>query len=118
MHDTVLNHIRRHLNLPKDEIPDLNELRRTEWSRLFERLMRNRLIIGAMRYGGMKKNRDKGTRYDVVGSAIKRLENYKKDGNLEHLVDVANLCMVEFDHPSHRNPTWDSIDDGEHVTLK
>ncbi|MEM6471706.1 MAG: hypothetical protein AAF802_19250, partial [Planctomycetota bacterium] len=53
--------------------------------------------------------------YDMVGSMQQRLEAYQKDGNLEHMVDVANLCMIEFERPSHRKPTWAAIDDGIHV---
>jgi hypothetical protein len=50
---TVLEHIRAGMNIPecKEPLPDLEQLRRTEWNPEFEKLMRNRLLMGAMRYG-------------------------------------------------------------------
>ena len=45
-----------------------DELQQTEWNVDFEKLMRNRLIIGAMRYGRIgAKNKPK---YDRVSSMI------------------------------------------------
>jgi len=95
---------------------DLYELMKSEWCYEFETLMRNRLLMGAFRYGTMnhtgKKNKQK---YDRMNSMIKRLEIYKKDGNDEHLVDVANLAMMEFIEGSHQNKHFASIDDGHHT---
>lgn len=89
----------------------------TEWSFLFERLMRNRLLVGRFRYGKMN-DPSKGD-YDCVKSAITRLRMYQKDGNLEHLVDCANLCLVEFVHGKHPLKHFNAGDDaGEHCERK
>lgn len=46
----------------------LEELRESEWSEEFEKFMRNRLIMGAIRYGRLSDNRntftDNGGTYD------------------------------------------------------
>lgn len=97
------------------EKPPHYSLRKGQWCRPFEKLMRNRLIMGALRYETFQEKENKDHGYDLIGSAISRLQKYQSTGNMEHLVDVANLCMIEFACPSHSNPTWESIDDGEHV---
>ena len=91
------------------------ELQQSEWSVDFEKLMRNRLIMGAMRYGRIgAKNKPK---YDRINSMIKRLTKYQESGNKEFLVDVANLCLLEFVECNHLNEHFNSIDDGEHVAV-
>ena len=62
-------------NLPEldssQKIPTLDELKKSEWSEEFETYMRNRLIMGAIRYGRIgDKNKPQ---YDRVKSMIKRL---------------------------------------------
>ena len=114
---TVREHLRdrvlRRAGLaPAPRLPDLPVLRRTEWSPRFERLMRNRLIVGAFRYGRMGTPA-KGS-YALVDSARRRLDAYEATGNLEHLVDVANLALVEFVEGRHPCRHWDAADDGEH----
>lgn len=74
----------------------------TEWSPQFEKLMRNRLIMGALRYGRMCVPRPKNITKRHMEIIYKRLDIYKRTGNTEMLVDVANMCLVEFeigDHP-------------------
>lgn len=89
------------------------ELSESEWSPLFEKLMRNRMIMGAFRYGKLhEKNKPK---YDRVGSIITRINSYQETGNTEFLVDVANLCIIEFEEGRHHAKHFTSIDDGEHV---
>jgi hypothetical protein len=100
--------------------PSLAEIERSQWSETFERMMRNRLMLGFFRYGGMHD--PAARRYDNIRSAIARLELYLKDGNLEHLIDVANLCLLEFVKGpkgigSHPNPSLRPIDDGIHTPI-
>lgn len=99
-----------------DKKESLMSLRVTEWSPLFEKLMRNRLLMGRFRYGKMG-DPEKGD-YDNMQSAMARIRAYQRDGNLEHLVDVANLMVVEFVHGKHPNRHFSAGDDGEHVERK
>lgn len=96
---------------------DINEARKAEWFPLFEKLMRNRLVVGAFRYGKNFTNPDK-LHYDRCSSMIARIKKYEKSGNLEYLVDVANLAMLEFAETHHPKAHFHSIDDGEHVKHK
>jgi hypothetical protein len=54
--------------------------------------------------------------YDRLGSIRERLKLYKKTGNQEHLVDVANLALLEFVEPAHPRAHFESQDDGVHHT--
>ena len=96
---------------------DLKKLTDSEWSPKFEEYMRHRLIFGAQRYGKLNgKNKPK---YDYVDSIIKRAEMYRKTGNQEYLVDIANCCLVEFAQNGHPNAHFSPADDdGVHVEIK
>ena len=85
----------------------------SEWSSEFEQLMRNRLIMGGLRYGMFKDNGKKP--YDRVGSISKRLKLFKETGNTELLVDIANFAMLEF-LAAGGGAKMQSIDDGDHHT--
>lgn len=114
---TTTQHIRDHLlsNFMLDPVGDktetIDELKRTEWNQQFETYMRNRLLIGRFRYESFT---ERTTQYDRVSSCVRRLQMYQETNNLEFLVDIANLCMVEFDDKSGEY-YFDSIDDGQHV---
>lgn len=116
---TVVEHIREHLlnaagvTPSQPCLPDLAVLRQTEWCQAFEQLMRNRLIMGAFRYGRFSEPR-KG-KYDCIRSIVERIALYREDGNLEHLVDVANLAMVEFACGQHPRRHFSALDDRIHA---
>jgi hypothetical protein len=98
---------------PGKKRESLESLRSSEWSPEFERLMRNRLLVGRFRYASMADpNRPQ---YNRMESASKRLREYQDIGNLELLVDVANLCLLEFVHGDHPSKHFNAKDDGEHV---
>ena len=101
--------IRLESNLPR-VTPDRDQLRRTEWSREFEQLMRNRLIIGGIRYGLMNGEKPQ---WDYATESIRRLKIFSKTGNRELLVDVANLMMLEFEARFHPESHWESTDHGD-----
>lgn len=94
----------------------LAELEASEWSPEFERLMRNRLIMGALRYG--KLGAPNKTKYDRTKSMARRLSLYQQTGNMELLVDIANLCLCEFVECHHPLRHWHVVDGGEHVEAK
>ena len=106
---TVTQHIRAHILGPlaypaPPKLPGIEALFSTEWHPPFEALQRNRLVMATYRYGRIAA--DNGGRYDRIGSAIERLELYRHDGDGEHLVDAANLCMVEFAQCGHPTPAF------------
>lgn len=92
------------------------ELQLTEWSSEFEQLMRNRLLLGRFRYG--KMGDPTKAEYDHIGSIRTRLDLFEETGNLEHLVDIANLCLVEFVHTKHPLAHFAAIDDGIHCETR
>jgi hypothetical protein len=96
---TVNEHIREHI-LNRHTLAGLRE---SEWSIEFEHLMRNRLLVGSFRYGKMRSKRNEASLTKFHLNYIRdKLERYRFTGNTEMLVDVANLCLVEFeigDHP-------------------
>jgi len=92
------------------------ELQISEWSIEFEAHMRKRLVMGAFRYGKLgEKNKPK---YDRVNGISSHLSRYQRDGNLEHLVDIANIALCEFVEGEHPEKHFHSVDDGPHVKLK
>ena len=91
--------------------PNLDSLRATERNPEFERLRSNRMVMGALRYGLLGE--EGKPQYDRIACMVRRLNAYKKDRNAEHLVDVANLAMLEFTEGSHNGVQ--SKDDGEHT---
>lgn len=93
----------------------LEELQRTEWSPRFEELMRNRPIIGGLRYGRFWGKRPA---YDYVADMKRRLAIYELTGNSELLVDVANEAMLAFHHDNHPLKHFRSADDGAHCGTK
>jgi hypothetical protein len=79
------------------------------------RLMENRLIMGGLRYGPVDEPGK--VRYDRVASIIRRINLYAKDGNQEHLLDVANEALVEFLCPSVDVPVhFTAMDEHNHRT--
>lgn len=84
--------------------PNLTTLLHTEWSPEVEHLMRNRLIVGAFRYGTLAEKKAKakaGAAFALIPDAIQRLEKYLEDRNAEHLIDAMNLALIEFEVQKH-----------------
>lgn len=117
---TVTEHIRHYIyetcGLIKPKRIDINSLYDSEWSLMFEKMMRNRLVLGAVRYG--KLGDPCKPKYDRMGSIKKRIEIYKKTGNMELLVDIANLCLIEFEEGTHPTKHFCPLDDHDfHVEV-
>jgi len=92
--------------LPEEEeirMPSLEEMQRTQWLPAFEKAQRERLIMGAFRYGLNFTGNQNKSNYDRISSIIKRAELYKETGNDELLVDIANFAMLEFGEGIHPN---------------
>lgn len=98
-HDVIRERLHKQAGLVEPKPPITLEELEKQWSPEFEKLMRNRLMMGALRYG-MLGDPTK-PQYDRVGSICKRLKKYEETGNLEHLVDAANECLCEFVESRH-----------------
>ena len=97
----------------REVMPPLSELKKTEWSPRFEQGCRNRMILGAFRYGRL--NDPNKPSYNRVDSIRQRLDLYISDGNAEHLMDISNMCMLEFEEPNHPNFHFKAQDDTIHT---
>ncbi len=84
----------------------------TQWSKPFEKLMRARLAMGAMRYGPIGEG-DK-SKYDRPGTILRKAERYKETGNDELLVDIANMALLEFVEGQHPKKHFKAADDKGH----
>jgi len=93
---------------------DLKKLEQTEWSIKFEKLMRNRLLMGAMRYGTFEEKlvSAKSSRpWDLLSPIGSKLQLYALTGNSEYLVDIANYCMLAFEFDPHPKKHFEALDD-------
>jgi len=82
-----------------------------EWSQEFEEHMRNRLMMGALRYGGLNNPNNKGGEYGFnIGEIVKRTGLYMRTGNAEYLADIANFALAEFVQRPHPKFHFKSID--------
>ena len=116
---TVTEHIRDHLwkSLVPERLPELSELQETEWCPEFEQLMRNRLIMGRIRYGQSLQDKEKGV-YDCLKAIERKVIAFRNTGNTEYLVDVANYCLIEFMHSTHPHKHFGPTDDADHCPIK
>jgi hypothetical protein len=115
---TIHQILRDRLKVPLRDEPanlTLGELSRSEWSAEFESLMRNRLIMGSLRYGRQADQKSAGAQFDYAGDAMTRIRAFQRSGNTEHLVDAANLLLLEFKIGSHPNKHFNASDDAYHT---
>lgn len=95
--DHLFDHAREQLGYAEPiNMPLYEEMQKTQWCYEFEHHMRVRLLMGALRYGLNFVKAPGKPKYRNTDSIIERLNLYKKDHNAEHLIDAANLCMIEF----------------------
>ncbi len=69
--------------------------------------------MGAYRYGLL--NAQDKPEYDRCADIKRRIDEYVESGNMEHLVDVANLAMLEFEEGKHPRRHFAARDDTEHT---
>ncbi len=95
-------------------IPPLEDLKQTEWDPQFEQMMRNRLIMGAIRYETFAEK--KYQKYAYAEEGIKKIAAYLITGNMEFLVDAGNYCLLEFKFGQRNNRHLQIMDDSEHAS--
>jgi len=99
--------------MPHYTMEEMAELQWGEdWQEILD-LMKNRMIMGGFRYGP-HRNQRKG-QFDNVKDAKRRLGLHQKDGNMEHLLDAANITILACLKKAHKNFHFTSIDDGVHA---
>jgi len=119
-HDFIRSHLLKGVFPPEAPPPDprfqLDQLAKTEWSPGFEELMRNRLVLGAFRYGLL----DDPTKpqWDRMTRIKQEVERYMEGGNLECLVDIANMALLEFVEGKHPKRHFKASDGGLHCQIK
>lgn len=114
VHDAIRAHLNKQIRPEIRARPPLDELRKTEWIPLFEQYMRNRLVMGAMRYETFEEKM-KGNNYDCLEYIRRKCKEYEKTHNLECLVDLANVAMIEFGAPHYTDAHFTPGDDTSHV---
>ena len=112
MTDEQTRHLIRKRITPDFVVDVMNPVRSKE----FQQLCLNRLRIGALRYGVLGE--EGKPQFDRISDMIRRLQAFQRDHNLEHLVDVANLCECEFVEGKFHGLEVVAVDDGEHTKEK
>lgn len=69
-----------------------------EYSEEFDNRRKARVMVSYYKYGPARKNFGEG-RVDAIGSLELCLEKFKKTGNTEYLMDVANYAMFRYMFP-------------------
>ena len=76
----------------------LQDILKTEYSEAFDRERKLRVQMSYYKYGAAKDNFG-GGRVDALATAERCIEAFKKDSNLEHLIDAANYLMFRYKYP-------------------
>lgn len=76
----------------------MNDIIKKEYSEQFDTLRKNRVEVSFYKYGTARDNFASG-RVDAIGSLELCLDKFKKTGNTEYLLDVANYAMFRYMYP-------------------
>lgn len=90
----------------------IEDILKTEYSKRFDEIRKDMMVMSYYKYGSMKENYDKFKCMDALGNIEKRIQKYKETGNTEFLADVANFAMIEFMYPSIEGAKYISTDSG------
>lgn len=122
IHDIIRDRLERIFPVVRDANylnKRLTELEKSEWSPEFEKLMRNRLLMGALRYGLLADKKKGHVKWNLLGALTAKIENYEKTGNTEYLVDAANYCLLAFECDDHPTKHFKALDDHtDHCKVK
>jgi hypothetical protein len=95
----------------EDQITYLNRVLEIQFSEDFIRKKKARVFVGYHRYGPNTQYAQKKLEYKILDTVRKRLDEYERTGNQEHLVDAANYLMIEYKAPQHPNAHFESIEE-------
>ena len=84
---------------------------KSEFSQSFIQGMLDRIGVSFHKYG--KAADAFPHRVDALKSLKARIKMYRKTGNTEWLMDVANFAMFEYMHPSHKRAHFRPTDSSE-----
>lgn len=76
----------------------MDEILKREYSEQFDKERKARVELSFYKYGSSRDNFASG-RVDALATAELCIDAFKKDHNLEHLVDAANYLMFRFKYP-------------------
>lgn len=76
----------------------MDEILKREYSEQFDKERKARVELSFYKYGSARDNFASG-RVDALATAEICIEAFKRDKNLEHLVDAANYLMFRFKYP-------------------
>lgn len=82
----------------RESYTQVNDILRSQYSEQFDKERKSRIITSYYKYGPARDNFASG-RVDALATAERCIEAFKKDHNLEHLVDAANYLMFRYKYP-------------------
>lgn len=86
----------------------IDKILESEYCTKFDQLRKNRMIVSFYKYGPIKENYGNDL-VNCISNLERRLQAYKRTGNTEYLVDVANFAMIEFMYPKHPDAHYDDL---------
>ena len=122
IHDIIRENMLRRDGVITDPLPEpisYNDMLALQWGEEWQavlQLMQNRMVMGGYRYGPTKKQ--KPYQYDNIGDMHRRLDLFCDTGNMEHLVDVANIAIISCLKKDHPIFHFKATDDGVHAKSK
>ena len=76
----------------------MNDILKSEYSEQFDKERKARVEMSFYKYGSARDNYASG-RVDALATAERCINAFKKDHNVEHLIDAANYLMFRFKYP-------------------
>lgn len=76
----------------------MDDILKREYSEAFDKERRHRVEVSYHKYGPARDNFG-GGRVDALATAELCIDAFKRDKNLEHLVDAANYLMFKYMFP-------------------
>lgn len=87
---------------------DIASILKRDFSEDFVQKMRNRIATSHFKYGWARDTfPEKG---HAIATAQLQIITYYETGNIEHLIDAANYCMLEYMAPSLPHSHFEATD--------